>query len=262
MPQSRFQEEMSATNLIALVSKLTMVPPDESLSMVGILAVCPDLSKNDWINRLGRDLWEAIAEHYATPVLERLIKVLVIAERELKWAGGSVAATVWLFWVYQRRTDADSDALADWIFRNKGNNYYLPFGFSSAARSLDEWRAEQAQKAEKAERWKARQKAEAEARLVERQEWAIRRRKSSQASKQEIERFIRHLESLTPEARFFEVAHNETMPLEALSTEMVSSLVEAVPQSTSEVRHRLLARIDRRQSAPWKQLRKLIRESN
>src|SRR5260370_37489562 len=146
MPQSRFQEEMSATNLIALVSKLTMVPPDESLSMVGTLAVCHDLPKNDWINRLGRDLWEAIAEHYATPVLERLIKVLVIAERELKWTGGSVAATVWLFWVYQRRTDADSDALADWIFRNKGNNYYLPFGFSSAARSLDEWRAGKAPK--------------------------------------------------------------------------------------------------------------------
>src|SRR5258708_39518378 len=102
MPQSRFQEEMSATNLIALVSKLTMVPPDESLSMVGILGACPDLRKNDWINRLGRDLWEAVAGHYATPVLERLMKVLVIAARELKWTGGPGAAPGWAFWVLRR----------------------------------------------------------------------------------------------------------------------------------------------------------------
>ena len=134
---------MSTSKVVALLNKLAALQPKENPAIAGILAHCPELACNDWINRYGpASEWSEVADLYATPVLAWLVKVLVTAERELRWIGGSVAAPIWLFRAYQQRSDATVDALAEWIFRNKGNDY-LPFGSASAARSLAEWRLEQ-----------------------------------------------------------------------------------------------------------------------
>jgi len=84
--------------------------------------------------------WQPLASRLSTPELEWLIRVLVTAEREFHWRDGSVASGVWLFRIYQERDDGDVDKLADWILRNRGNDW-LPFGDYTGARSLDEWRS-------------------------------------------------------------------------------------------------------------------------
>jgi hypothetical protein len=107
-----------------------------------LLLESPDLAKVDWINRCSREYWDQIALSLTTSQLEWLIKAMVVIERDLKWIGGSVAATVWLFAIYRRRGDGDWLRLADWILRERGRNDYLPFGSSTSARSLERWYAE------------------------------------------------------------------------------------------------------------------------
>src|ERR1700730_4901662 len=123
---------MSRSKVVALLNKLAALQPKENPAIARILAYCPELAYNDWINRYGpASEWSEIADLHTTPVLAWLVKVLVTAEHDLRWIGGSVAAPIWLFRAYQQRSDATADSLAEWIFRNKGNDY-LPFGSMSA----------------------------------------------------------------------------------------------------------------------------------
>jgi hypothetical protein len=187
-----------------------------------------------------------------------LVKVLVTAVRELRWSGGSVAAPIWLFRAYQQRSDAAADPLADWIFRNKGNDY-LPFGSMSAAHSLADWRFEQIQRANCRRAHIARQQAEVDTKAAV---LLARHDNRRQARKQDVEQLIKRLQALTPEARLQLIAKDESIPLGALPEAMISSLIEAAQQSTGENRNRLLRRIDRRQSGLWKVLRNRLAEGH
>jgi anti-sigma factor RsiW len=152
--------------------------------------------------------------------------------------------------------------LAEWILRNKGNDY-LPFGSLSAARSLDEWRSERIESADRRAAHVARQHAEVHAkaaRLTAKRDNAIHRQRAAQARKQNVEQIIKRLEALIPEARLHLIAADETIPLGALSKAVIDSLIDAVQQSTSDDRNRLLRRIDRRQSGIWKVLRRRLGE--
>jgi hypothetical protein len=101
---------MSRAKAVALLNRLAALQPAENPVISRILANCPELADNDWINRYGpASGWSEIADLYATPVLAWLIKVLVTTERELRWIGGSVAAPIWLFRAYQQRSDAAAD---------------------------------------------------------------------------------------------------------------------------------------------------------
>jgi hypothetical protein len=243
---------------VALLNKLAALQPSENPAIARILAECPELARDDWINRYGpASEWSEVTDLYTTPVLAWLVKVLVTAERELRWIGGSVAVPIWLFRAYQQRSDAMADPLAEWIFRNKGNDY-LPFGSLSAARSLAEWRFEEIQRASRRGARVASQQAEANAEaavLFAKHDQAIHRARLAQMRKQEVEQLIKRLQALTPEARLQLIANDETIPLGALPKAVISSLIEAVEKSTSENRNSLLRRIDRRQSGPWKMLR-------
>jgi hypothetical protein len=249
---------MSRSKAVALINKLAALQPNENPAIIGILADCPELARNDWINRYGpASEWSEITDLYTTPVLAWLVKVLVTAERELGWIGGSVAAPIWLFRAYQQRSDAMADPLADWIFRNKGNDY-LPFGSMSAARSLAEWRFEEIQRAGRRAAHAARQQAAVDAKaavVLAKQDQAIHRARLAHIRKQEVEQLIKRIQALTPEARLQLIANDETIPLGALPKAVISNLIEAVEQSTSENRNSLLRRIDRRQSGLWKVLR-------
>lgn len=249
---------MSRSEVVALLNKLAALQPKGGPAITRILANCPELACNDWINRYGpASEWSEVADLYTTPVLAWLVKVLVTAERELRWIGGSVAAPIWLFRAYQQRSDATADPLAEWIFRNKGNDY-LPFGSMSTARSLTEWHFEQKQLASRRGGHIARQQAEVDAKaakLLAKHDKAIYRGRAAQARKQEVEQLIKRLQALTPEDRLQLIAKDESIPLGALPKAMISSLIEAAQQSTSENRKTLLRRIDRRQSGLWKALR-------
>lgn len=136
----------SREDAIAVLDELAALPATETPVIEDLLAACPALRTCEWVNRYGpADEWRTIAVRYSTTTLSWLIRVLVTAERELKWLGGSVAAPIWLFESYQQRPDGDADQLAAWIFDHRGNDY-LPFGSMTTARTVAEWRSEQARK--------------------------------------------------------------------------------------------------------------------
>ena len=74
----------------------------------------PFMEKRDWINRLGWGGWESIAESLPQSDLENLARGLIITERELEWPGGSVAASIKVFRVYEKKFGESSIELANW----------------------------------------------------------------------------------------------------------------------------------------------------
>ena len=169
---------------------------------------CPELTCSGWINLVGPSEWGALANKWSTQDLEWLIRVLVTAERELKWVGGSVAASIWLYRLYQERADGDADKLADWMLRNSGNKY-VPFGSLTAAHSLVQWHDEQLQKARRCAAYVERQANEQAERNLERQTRAWRRQNDAQARKQALAIFIEHFERMSPVERLTFIAERE-----------------------------------------------------
>jgi hypothetical protein len=85
------------------------------------------LTRKDRINRRHKAFWKPIAESLSQSDLENLFRGLVIAERELKWLGGSGASAIWVYSEYQRRFENASIELANWALINHGHNLHLPF---------------------------------------------------------------------------------------------------------------------------------------
>lgn len=95
----------------------------------------------DWVNRCGFDEWKTSTEDLSDADLRRLLEVVVLAERDFGWIGGSAASGIWLFTLLCKRDEARREEIADWVFRNRGDNPYVPLGTSiPGARS---WREAQ-----------------------------------------------------------------------------------------------------------------------
>jgi hypothetical protein len=131
-----------AADFVEIVSLLAAPEGEGDPTIASILAAVPGLREMSWINRRSCREWRAIATALPTPAVERLFKILVIAEREFEWDGGSVAAPIWLFHAYWGRYDAEPNRLAAWALRNRGRNVYIPYGSPTPGyrRPLDEWR--------------------------------------------------------------------------------------------------------------------------
>ena len=79
------------------------------------------IDRLNWINRLHWVKWEAATESLSQEDCEHLMRGLVIAERQLKWLGGSVAAPIWIIRVYEQRFSPAHINLARWVLENCGN---------------------------------------------------------------------------------------------------------------------------------------------
>ncbi len=229
--------------------------------MVRLLSDCPELASSSWINCLGpTSEWGTIACEYSTRQLEWLIRVMVTAERELGWKGGSVASAVELFRIYQQRDDADVDRLSDWMLRNRGNDW-LPFGSHTGARSLDEWRREQSRNARRYADHVERQASEQqtkEERARERKNRTAQRKKQSAMRKEEIATLIRSLDQIDPVERLRVIASNDALPFGALPEALIATSLDGVDGLDYDLCLALLHRIDRRRRGSWKNLHKAL----
>lgn len=90
----------------------------------------------DWVNRGGD--WERATQHLDDGSLWRLLKVVVLAERDFKWMGGSAASGIRLYRMLSERCPAAQREMADWVLRHRGDNPYVPLGTTVHARSWDE----------------------------------------------------------------------------------------------------------------------------
>lgn len=242
-----------------LVNQLIELWREDDPTVDLLLSRWPWLSDAGWINRCGPDNWLAAIASLSTPQLEWLIKIVVIAESHLKgWGAGSVASAIWLFRAYEKRSDGDWRQMADWILRNRGGNNYLPFGFMTAARSLDGWYSERASKKKRYEVHLGREQHEQDSkkrRTRAAQERHIARHEQSAEHKKQLISIVEQLRSMPPYDRLVFISEQSNFPLEAIPNDLLEACVNTAHSLRGNAREMLLERIDRRNSGVWKKLR-------
>ena len=63
---------MSRSKAVALINKLAALQPNENPTITTILADCPELARNDWINRYGpASEWSEITDRMPPPLTSR-----------------------------------------------------------------------------------------------------------------------------------------------------------------------------------------------
>ncbi len=103
-----------------ILEALALIQSEEAPTLGFLRDKHPELIRSDWINRWGPyHAWPQILSKFTTPQLAYLAKAITVLERDLKWCGGSVAATIWIFKAYEARPDGDPERLASWIVRKR-----------------------------------------------------------------------------------------------------------------------------------------------
>lgn len=225
----------------------------------------PHLRRLDWINRFGFGAWERIASTLQTHQLGRLVKILIIAEREYDWLGGSVAAPIWLFRAFRERQNSDAHALATWALANRGRNEYIPFGRIISERCLDHWQVERElrprrreSRHERAQREKDEEARRAEKRARRAEEAAERgklRKIASRARHMKLIEYVEILRCLNDSERLAYIASRAELPLEFIPHNLVAESIAAAPALDGMTKQLLAKRVDRRNRRIWKQLR-------
>ena len=244
-------------DLVPILNRLMSVQYDGDPTIVGIEAAVPNLARMDWINCIFTASWAEIASSLPTDELERLTKILVIAEREYAWLGGSVAAPIWLFRAYCERADADADALAEWALLNRGRNDYIPFGISTRARTLEEWHVQQRLYHERKALHRYSEQAARAAkvrRATEAAERSLQRKKASCARHEQLLARVKKLRGLSPCERLSYIAANVDLPLEFIPQDLITECMSVAASVDGETKQLLVERIDRRQRKLWKDL--------
>jgi hypothetical protein len=246
-----------------ILGALALLQNDEAPTIGYLLGRLPELARCDWINRWGPiDAWSPVLSIFSTPQLEYLAKALTILERDLKWLGGSVAATIWVFRTYRERDDGDVDALASWIVDN-GCNPWSPWGSQCDARTLSEFRRHQETK--KAARLariefeeQQRQRKKENKRLA--QAAAALRRAEGIERAERVRVYVRDLASMGAHDRLLFLARDRSFPLEVIPQNLINSALPQVQQLTAEIRAVLRLRLDRRKARRWRKLRNELTE--
>lgn len=136
-----------------------------------------NLAPYDQINRLHWEAWNAVTEELNIEDLVALVRGLAIAEKQLRWCGGSVSAVIWTFRALAKRDKARADQLADWIL-SYSDNPYTPYGSSrGSARSVAEVNRQN-------EAFRLRRQAVAERENLQKEQDVIRRRDRAVAAEE------------------------------------------------------------------------------
>jgi hypothetical protein len=116
------------------------------------------LKSFETVNNVGWDRWSDATQGLTELELRNLVRGLTSAELELHWCGGSVASVIWVYQCYKSRFPDMADQLADWVLA-RSENPYVPFGkMRAGARSVAEFKAYVAAKAER--RYQSQQEQE------------------------------------------------------------------------------------------------------
>lgn len=245
-------------DLIAILNRLVSVECNGDPTLIAILRAVPNLQRLDWINRFGpAGAWSEVTSEFKTNELERLVKIIVVAEREFEWLGGSVAAAIWLFRSYRDRPDGDADALGDWALKNRGRNDYIPFGRMTSVGSVAEWHVEQRSREEWRELQRQRILAEKDAKARRKEEAAERslcRKEASRVRHMELQPIVERLRTLGPSERLSYIATKAALPLEFIPQNLIAECIPVAACLDDETKQLLAGRIGRRRSKVWKSL--------
>jgi hypothetical protein len=218
------------------------------------------LVRKDRINRKAISFWETIAENLSRSDLENLFRGLVIAERELKWIGGSAAAGIWVFRIYEQLFKDTSVELANWALKNRGSNRYIPFGGYTHATSYDAWVTENQVKEGRYGEHLREQQCQQEAKVarqVKRLECHKARLRDGKMRATLIKEYNESL-SLVDVGERLKLIANSDMPLESVDKELFNEVLVEFPALDTETKNILLKRIDRRDRSSWGRIKRIL----
>jgi len=224
-------------------------------------AILSELVPHDDINRLHWHSWDAATDGLSVDDHEALVRGLAMAEKGLRWCGGSVSAVIWTYRSFERKAQQRANALADWILEYS-DNPYEPFGYSrGTARSFDAVRRQN-------ETRKARSEAHKERELQQQKEAVIRRRdraaaadehnRTQEALSAERAELITRLRTATLAERLKHIVCDATHPLSWYPdawAELTDAEVSELPVALVDG---LEARLADRKRGPWRQLYKRL----
>jgi hypothetical protein len=245
-----------------MLHALAVVHCDEEPTLDLLLAGDPNLVSSAWLDHTGPSpSWGRILAGFTTAQLAWLAKSLVILERDLGWPGGADAASLCVFHAYEARQDADANNLADWIFRHRGGDSWVPFGVRAYVRSLEaylrecswqHWQYQARLEREKLERLRSAKKRH------KTQERAQHRRDRGQERAARRLAFLDRLTAMESGDMLIFLATDRSFPLEAIPETLVGSSLHAAPGLPADVRIALLYRLDRRKARRWRSFRKAL----
>ncbi len=233
---------------------------DVDLGRRPLREIAPELSTWAWLNRLTPNAWRNAVQDVSTDTLERLIRLMTLAEKEFRWIGGSAAAVIWLFRILQERSPARSKAVADWVLANRGDNSYVPFGSQTTAKTYDEYLVEQrcreTRRQAQFELQEGQRRVAAERRHLKGETDEVRRcvdRSRSTGRRWQIE----FLQDQPGGISLSDAVHQWSLPLDAFPLELIPDLDAAAEDMDPQTRDALTMMIGRR-AGLWRQLRRKL----
>lgn len=216
---------------------------------------------DDWINRTGRDLWEAALGPLATQDVVAVIKGLVVTEHRLGWMGGSVSGAIWIFHELQRRDPLLAKEVADWVL-SRTRNPYVPFGRQNhgakSLKELERLEGEYAARHQARRECHSTEQAALAANAARRREdrarsnglHAQRHALAAQLRRQLIDRVA----PLSPAARLDAVVSDVARPVDFYPKAWATLSPEDIASLSAHTRDELLMRLPDRRKGPWRAL--------
>jgi hypothetical protein len=240
---------------LALPVLQLLVEVGQARSLVEGSPLLERLTPWDSINRTHWDEWDRATLSMPEDDLTALFRGVVIAERELRWTGGSVASAIWIYRAIQRRFPRSADAWADWALR-ESRNCYVPFGTNrSGINSLADYREDQIHRNERRQRAaldeEGLQQAK-EARELARRHIATSRGRIQQATSAARDTLIANLRALPAKDRLEHLAWDQQKPLPYYPVDLASDVEEAWASLDDATRQRLLERARAVPRGPWR----------
>jgi frataxin-like iron-binding protein CyaY len=217
-------------------------------------------TKQDWINRRGKEFWKHITEEFSRSDLEDLFRGLVIAERELNWMGGSAASAIWVFDIYKLRFENTFTELADWALKNRGSNLYVPFGGKTYSSRYNEW-VDENQCKEERYREHLREQISEQKEKIFRQEKRLECQKTrlinGEVRAKMVKEHNERLSSVDIIERLELIVYSD-MPLESVDNELLKEAFGKSLVLDSKIIDNLLGKIDRRDSGSWGKIKRTL----
>jgi len=216
-----------------------------------------ELAPHDHINRLHWNSWDAVTEGLGSDDHEMLVRGLAVAEKGLRWCGGSVSAVIWTYRSFETKAPERANALADWMLKYS-DNPYVPFGYSrGSACSLDEVRRQNEARRERSEAHKKREKQQQEQaaiRRCKRADHAAEHVRIQQARSVERENVLGELGDAPLVSRLKRIASDLQHPPSWYPDDWAELTDEEISNLPNALINHLKARLADRKRGPWRRL--------
>ncbi|MHB8964250.1 MAG: hypothetical protein ACYC5K_13970, partial [Saccharofermentanales bacterium] len=82
-------------------------------------------SEHDHINRLFSTDWYAVSDRLTDDELVKLVKIMVLIEKQLGWSGGNIAAAIWLNRKLHERGLSKTSDITNWLNQHSANPHLI-----------------------------------------------------------------------------------------------------------------------------------------